>query len=129
MDTISDLLTRIRNANMKAKDYVDIPASKMKQSVIKILKEEGFVKGSRFIEDNKQGVIRIYMKYGPGKERMIRKVTRISKPSRRMYVDTENIPKYKGGVGVVVLSTSKGIMTGKDAKKAGVGGELVCQIW
>jgi len=129
MDPIADMLTRIRNANMKAKDYVDIPSSKLKQNIVKILKEEGFIKGYRYIEDNKQGNIRVYMKYGENREKMINSIRKISKQSRRIYKDAGSIPKVKGGIGVVILSTSKGIVTGSKARELNVGGELLCEIW
>ncbi|MFP4465747.1 MAG: 30S ribosomal protein S8 [Candidatus Goldiibacteriota bacterium] len=129
MDTVADMLTRIRNANMKNKDYVDMPSSRLKQNVVKLLKEEGFIKGYRYIEDSKQGVIRVYMKYGPNKEKIIHAIRRVSKPSRRTYTGFKDIKKTKGGLGVVIVSTSKGVMTGRKAREMNVGGEIVCEIW
>src|SRR5271157_5752315 len=121
MDTIAHMLTKIRNANMKSKDYVDIASSKMKQNIIKLMKEEGFIKGYKYIENNKQGVIRVYLKYGPNKEKIIGSIKRISKPSRKVYMATDEIPKVKSGLGVILLSTSKGIMTDKKAKEMKIG--------
>ncbi len=129
MDTIADMLTRIRNANMKKKDYADIPSSKMKQNIVKLLKEEGFIKSYRYIEDNKQGNIRVYLKYGSNRERVLKSIKRVSKNSRRLYADAETIPKVKNGLGVIIMSTSRGIMTGKKAKEMNVGGEIVCELW
>ncbi len=129
MDTIAHMLTKIRNANMKSKDYVDIASSKMKQNIIKLLKEEGFIKGYKYIENNKQGVIRVYLKYGPNKEKIIGSIKRISKPSRKVYMASNEIPKVKSGLGVILLSTSKGIMTDKKAKEMKIGGEAICEIW
>jgi len=129
MDTIADLLTRIRNANLKKKDYVDVPSSKMKQNIVKLLKEEGFIKGFRYIEDNKQGNIRVYLKYGDNKDKAIHSIRRISKSSRRVYTGSGEIPKVKSGIGVLLISTSKGIMTGSKAREEKVGGEIICEIW
>ena len=129
MDTIADMLTRIRNANMKKKDYVDIPSSKMKQNIVKLLKEEGFIKSYRYIEDNKQGNIRVYLKYGRNREKVLKSIKRVSKNSRRLYADADTIPKVKNGLGVIIMSTSRGIMTGKKAKEMNVGGEIVCEVW
>jgi small subunit ribosomal protein S8 len=129
MDPIADMLTRIRNANSKLKDYVDIPSSKVKQNIVKLLKDEGYIKGYRYIEDNKQGNIRIYLKYGSNKEKAIRSIKRVSMPSRKVYMKSAVIPKVKSGVGTVLVSTSKGIMTGEKAREQKVGGEIICEIW
>jgi small subunit ribosomal protein S8 len=129
MDTIADLLTRIRNANTKRKDYVDVPSSKVKQNIVKLLKEEGFIKGYRYIEDNKQGNIRVYLKYGDNKEKAIHSIKRVSKSSRRVYSASEDIKKIKSGIGTLVVSTSKGIMTGVKAREEKIGGEIICEIW
>lgn len=128
-DPIADFLTRIRNANVACKETVEIPASKMKKALSEILKEEGFVKDYEVIEDGKQGVIRIYLKYGQNKEKVITGLKRISKPGLRVYAPKEEIPKVLGGLGIAVISTSKGIMTDKGARKAGVGGEVLCYVW
>jgi len=128
-DPIADMLTRIRNANMVYKDRVDIPASKLKKSIIRILKEEGFIKGFRYIEDGRQGILRVYLKYGPKRERVINELVRVSKPGRRIYVGKDEIPLVKRGLGIAILSTSKGIMTDRECRKLGVGGELLCIVW
>jgi len=128
-DPIADMLTRIRNANIAYHEQVDIPASKAKEQIARVLKKEGFVKDFQVINTGVQGVIRIFMKYGPNKERIISGVKRISKPGLRVYVGKEEIPRIFGGLGVVLMSTPRGIMTGKQAKKQGVGGEVLCYIW
>ena len=129
MDKMADMLTIIRNGNMKSKEYVDVPSSKLKQNVVKILKEEGFIKGFKNIENNKQGIIRVYLKYGPNKEKLINNISRVSKPSRRVYSAADGMPKLKSGLGVRILTTSKGVMTDKTAKEQKIGGEILCQIW
>lgn len=129
MDPISDMITGIRNANLKGKDYVDVPSSKVKQNIVKLLKDEGFVKGYRYIEDNKQGNIRVYLKYGANKEKAIRSIKKVSKPSRKVYMKTTDIPRVKSGVGTVIVSTSKGVMTGEKAREQKLGGEIMCEIW
>jgi small subunit ribosomal protein S8 len=129
MDTIADLLTRIRNANSKKKDYVDVPSSKVKQNIVKLLKEEGFIKGYRYIEDNKQGNIRVYLKYGEKNEKAIHSIQRVSRSSRRVYTGSEDIKKIKSGLGVLLISTSKGIMSGAKAREEKIGGEIICEIW
>jgi small subunit ribosomal protein S8 len=129
MDTIADLLTRIRNANSKKKDYVDVPSSKVKQNIVKLLKEEGFIKGYRYIEDNKQGNIRVYLKYGEKNEKAIHSIQRVSRSSRRVYTGSEDIKKIKSGLGVLLISTSRGIMSGAKAREERIGGEIICEIW
>ncbi len=129
MDPIADMFTRIRNANMKMKDYVDVPSSKIKQNIVKILKDEGFIKGYRYIEDNKQGNIRVYMKYGENKEKVIGSIKKISKPSRRVYKGIGDVKKVKSGLGITILTTSKGVMTAAKAREMNVGGEVICEIW
>lgn len=130
MDSVADLLTRIRNANAKAKDYVDVPSSKIKQEIVKILKDEGFIKGFRFIEDSKQGVLRVYMKYANNnKVKAIKKIRKVSLSSRRVYVGSKKIPKIRSGLGLLILTTPKGILTDKAAREANVGGEILCEIW
>ncbi|WP_227764139.1 30S ribosomal protein S8 [Zhaonella formicivorans] len=128
-DPIADFLTRIRNANTAYKETVEIPASRMKKAMAEILKEEGFIKDYEYIEDAKQGVLRIYLKYGPNKEKVITGLKRISKPGLRVYARKDEVPKVLGGLGIAVISTSKGIMTDKEARKAGVGGEVICYVW
>jgi small subunit ribosomal protein S8 len=128
-DSIADMLTRIRNANMIKAEKVDIPASKMKIEITKILKEKGFVKGYKVLKDKKQGVLRITMKYVSGGDRIISGLKKISKPSRRVYVSKDEIPKVMGGFGIAILSTSKGIYTDEACRREGVGGEILCYIW
>lgn len=127
-DPLADMLTRIRNANRMNKDHVDIPASKIKVSIAKILKEEGYIKNLRVIKDRKQGILRIFMKYHEGNT-IIEGVKKISKPSRRIYVRHDNIPKTLNGLGIAILTTSKGVMTDQEARKQKVGGELLCSVW
>ena len=128
-DPIADFLTRIRNANLVYHDKVEIPASKTKKSLAEILKQEGFIKDCEFIDDGKQGIIRIYLKYGTNREKVITGVKRISKPGLRVYAKKDDIPKVLGGLGIAVISTSRGIMTDKQARKEGLGGEVLCYIW
>ena len=128
-DPIADMLTRIRNANMAKLEKVDMPASKMKIELTKILKEKGFIKSFKVLRDRKQGVIRISMKYIDGTEKVITGLERVSKPGRRVYVDKDNIPKVMGGYGIAILSTSGGILTDEACRRNGVGGEVLCNIW
>ena len=128
-DPIADMLTRIRNANMAAIEKVDIPASKMKIEITKILKEKGFIKSFKVLRDRKQGMIRISLKYLDGQEKVITGLTRISKPGRRMYVGKEMVPRVMGGYGIAILSTSKGIVTDEICRRNGVGGEVICNVW
>ncbi|PKM80557.1 MAG: 30S ribosomal protein S8 [Firmicutes bacterium HGW-Firmicutes-14] len=128
-DPVADLLTRIRNATMVNHEKVEIPASKMKKSIAEIFKAEGYIRDCEFIDDGKQGIIRIYLKYGPNKEKVITGLKRISKPGLRVYVNKDQVPKVLGGLGTAVISTSKGIMADKDARKEGLGGEVICYIW
>ena len=128
-DPIAEMRTRIRNANQARKDRVDIPSSKMKQEIAKILKEEGYIKNFRVISDRRQGILRIYLKYTSKKERVISGIKRISRPSLRRYVGAHKISKVLGGLGVAILSTPQGIMTDKDARRGGIGGEVICHIW
>jgi small subunit ribosomal protein S8 len=128
-DPIADFLTRIRNANMIYHSTVEIPASKMKIALAQILKDEGFIKDYEIIEDGKQGIIRIYLKYGANRERVITGLKRISKPGLRVYARKDQVPRVLGGLGVAILSTSKGIMTDKQARKMKLGGEVICYIW
>ncbi|MGB4503723.1 MAG: 30S ribosomal protein S8 [Syntrophaceticus sp.] len=128
-DPIADFLTRIRNANQVYREYVEVPASKMKQSMAEILKEEGYIKHYEYIKDGKQGILRLYMKYGPNRRKVITGLKRISKPGLRVYVKKDEVPRVLGGLGVAVISTSRGLMTDKQARKEGLGGEVVCYIW
>ncbi len=128
-DPIADFLTRIRNANVVTKDRVEMPSSKLKRSLANILKQEGFIRNYRYLDNKKQGILRIYLKYGEEGERVISRLERVSKPSVRVYVGKEDIPKVQGGIGVVILSTNQGVMSGKQARKLGIGGEVLCRIW
>lgn len=128
-DPIADMLARIHNATRVNHDTVDVPASRLKKELARILKEEGFVRDYRVIEDGKQGNIRIYLKYGPNKERVITGIKRISKPGRRVYARRDQVPRVLRGLGVAVLSTSKGVMSDRQARKEGVGGEVICYVW
>ncbi|MFZ5942543.1 MAG: 30S ribosomal protein S8 [Bacillota bacterium] len=128
-DPIADFLTRIRNANMVMHEKVEIPASKTKKALADILKSEGFIKDYEQIEDGKQGIIRVYLKYGSNKEKVITGMKRISKPGLRVYCKKDEIPRVLGGLGIAVISTSQGIVTDKDARKNGLGGEVICYVW
>jgi small subunit ribosomal protein S8 len=128
-DPIADFLNRIVNAQRVRMDKVDIPASKMKLSIARILKEEGFIKHYKFIHDNRQGILRIQLKYDAQRRAAIAGVKRISKPGRRVYVGCDEIPRVLNGLGIAILSTSKGILTDKQARKEKVGGELICTVW
>jgi len=128
-DPIADMLTRIRNAGKAKFKSVDIPGSGMKTEIAKVLKSEGYIGNYKFVSDNKQGVLRIYLKYGPDDAHAIYGLERISKPSRRVYVKGNKIQPVLNGLGVAVLSTSKGIMTDKSARRENIGGELLCHVW
>ncbi len=128
-DPIADLLTRVRNANMVKHTSVDVPASNVKKKIVEILMEEGYIKGFDVIEDGKQGLIRIELKYGDNKERVITGLKRISKPGLRVYAKKTDVPRVLGGLGVAIISTSNGIITDREARKLGVGGEVICYVW
>ena len=128
-DTIADLLTRIRNASTAKHDTVDVPASNMKKAIVQILLDEGFIKSFTVIEDGKQGVIRIVLKYTAGKTPVITGLRRVSKPGLRIYTSCEDMPRVMGGLGTAIISTSKGVMTDKKARKANLGGEVIAFIW
>jgi len=128
-DVIADMLTRIRNANDAKHQTVDIPASNMKKSIADILVNEGYVKSYQVIEDGKQGVIRVTLKYGQGKSKVIRGLRRVSKPGLRIYASCEDMPRVMNGLGIAIVSTSKGIMTDKQARKENVGGEVIAFVW
>ncbi|OUN00413.1 MAG: 30S ribosomal protein S8 [Paenibacillaceae bacterium ZCTH02-B3] len=128
-DPIADMLTRIRNANLVRHETVEVPASKIKRQIAEILKREGFIRDAEYIEDNKQGIIRIFLKYGPNNERVITGLKRISKPGLRVYTKSNDIPRVLGGLGIAILSTSKGILTDKEARQLKVGGEVICYVW
>ena len=128
-DVIADMLTRIRNANNAKHQTVDIPASNMKKAIAEILVEEGYVKSFQIIDDGKQGVIRITLKYLQGKQKVIRGIRRVSKPGLRIYAGYEDMPKVMNGLGIAIVSTSKGIMTDKKARAQKVGGEVLAFVW
>lgn len=128
-DPIADMLTRIRNANVVKHETVDVPASNMKKELSRILLEEGFIRGYDVIEDGKQGIIRIQLKYGQIGERVITGLKRISKPGMRVYADKHEVPRVLNGLGISIISTSKGILTDKQARKENVGGEVICYVW
>jgi len=128
-DPIADMLTRIRNANIVRDKVVEVPASTIKSELARILKEEGYVDDYEQVNDGKQGIIRLYLKYGPGRERVITGLKRISRPGLRIYAQKHQIPKVLGGLGIAVLSTSHGIMSDKAARQEGIGGEVLCYIW
>ena len=128
-DSIADMLTRIRNASSAKHDTVQIPASNIKKSIAQILVDEGYIKSFKVLEDDKQGVIEIALKYGPGKTQVISGLRRVSRPGLRIYSGVEDMPKVQNGLGIVILSTSQGIMTDKDARKANIGGEVLAYIW
>ncbi len=128
-DPIADMLTRIRNANVVKHETVDVPASNIKKELARILLEEGFIRGYDVIEDGKQGIIRIQLKYGQTGERVISGLKRISKPGMRVYADKHEVPRVLNGLGISIISTSKGILTDKQARKENVGGEVICYVW
>lgn len=128
-DVIADMLTRIRNANNAKHETVDVPASNMKKAIADILVAEGYIKSYQIIEDGRQGIIRITLKYGKGKTKTIQGLRRVSKPGLRIYSNCEDMPKVLGGLGIAIVSTSKGIMTDKKARELGVGGEIIAFVW
>ena|SRR5579871_6271074 len=128
-DPIADMLTRIRNANMANHQVVDVPASRTKRAIAEILKEEGFIRDCESVSEGPQGVLRITLKYGPEKEKVITGLRRISRPGLRVYSSRTEIPRVLGGLGLVIISTSKGIMSGKRAKREGFGGEVLAYVW
>ncbi|MGK9044551.1 30S ribosomal protein S8 [Mammaliicoccus vitulinus] len=128
-DPIADMLTRVRNANMVRHEKLELPASNIKKEIAEILKKEGFVKSVEFIADDKQGVIRMFLKYGQNNERVITGLKRISKPGLRVYAKADELPKVLNGLGVALVSTSEGVLTDKDARQRGIGGEVLAYIW
>jgi small subunit ribosomal protein S8 len=128
-DPIADMLTRIRNANMVRHEKLEVPASKIKKEIAEILKREGFVRDVEFIEDNKQGIIRIFLKYGGNNERVITGLKRISKPGLRVYAKTGEVPRVLNGLGIAIVSTSQGVVTDKEARAKQVGGEVLAYVW
>jgi small subunit ribosomal protein S8 len=128
-DPIADLLTRIRNGSRAEHEKVDIPSSKLKVRMAEILKDEGFIKNFRVLDDDKQGTLRVYLKYGTGAEKVISGLVRVSTPGRRVYVTHDKIPSILGGMGVALISTSRGVLTDRDARKEHVGGEVLAYVW
>ncbi|MDT3428546.1 small subunit ribosomal protein S8 [Paenibacillus forsythiae] len=128
-DPIADMLTRIRNANIVRHETVELPASTLKKQIADILKREGFIRDAEFVEDSKQGLIRIFLKYGPNQERVISGLKRISKPGLRVYTKSNEVPRVLGGLGIAIISTSKGVMTDKEARQAKSGGEVLAYVW
>ncbi len=128
-DPVADMLTRIRNANTAGHASVEIPASKMKKNIAEILLKEGYIKGYELVEDDKQGIIKVQMKYGADKQKVISGIKKISKPGLKVYAKSSDVPKVLGGLGVAIISTSNGLITDKEARSMGVGGEVVCYVW
>ncbi|MBP8628520.1 MAG: 30S ribosomal protein S8 [Negativicutes bacterium] len=128
-DPIADMLTRLRNANSVYHEKVEIPGSKIKVAIANILKEEGFIKDFDFVQDSKQGLLRVNLKYGPNREKVITGIKRISKPGLRVYAKNDQLPRVLGGLGIAIVSTSKGIMSDKQARKNGLGGEVIAYVW
>ena len=128
-DPIADMLTRVRNAGKAKFNSVDIPGSKLKFELAKVLKEEGYIRNYKFIKDSKQGILRIYLKYNDNQEHTILRIDRVSKPSKRVYKKGKEIQPVYNGLGVAIVSTSRGIMTDKRARKENVGGEVICNVW
>ena len=128
-DPIADLLTRIRNANVARHDQLEVPASNLKKEIVDILKREGFIRDFEYIEDSKQGVLRLFLKYGQDNERVITGIKKISKPGLRVYVKADELPRVLNGLGIAVVSTSKGVLTDKEARQQAVGGEVLAYVW
>ena len=128
-DPIADLLTRIRNANVARHDQLEVPASNLKKEIVDILKREGFIRDFEYIEDSKQGVLRLFLKYGQDNERVITGIKKISKPGLRLYVKEDELPLVLNGLGIAVVSTSKGVLTDKEARQQAVGGEVLAYVW
>ncbi len=128
-DPIGDMLTRIRNANMAQHDVVEVPASNVKRAIADILKKEGFIRDYYYVNDHKQGILRISLKYAQDSQRVISGLKRISKPGLRVYAKKDNLPKVLGGLGIAVISTSRGLLTDREAGVEGVGGEVLCYVW
>lgn len=128
-DPIADLLTRIRNANKAEHESVEISASRLKQEIVRILHQEGFIKGYEVIEQRPQNKIRVYLKYGPRREKIITNLKRVSKPGRRVYCKKDEVPRVLRGLGIAIISTSHGVMTDREARRRGVGGEVICYVY
>lgn len=128
-DPIADMLTRVRNGSSAKFSKVDIPASKIKIQIARILKDEGYIKNFKVIKDNRQGLLRLYLKFDEKNQQVLSSIQRVSRPSRRTYAKKDAIPKVLNGLGLSILTTSKGVMTERDARKQGVGGEIICTVW
>ena len=128
-DPVADLIARIRNGVRAKLPKVDVPSSKLKVEIARILKDEGYISNFKVTEDDRQGVLRVFLKYGPGMERVITDLQRVSKPGCRIYCGKDQIPRVYGGLGINILSTSRGLMTGRSAAREGVGGEILCNVW
>jgi small subunit ribosomal protein S8 len=128
-DPVADLLTRIRNANRAYHDSMEVSGSRLKLEVVKILQREGFIKGFEVIKDPKQDRIRVHLKYGPKRERVLTDLQRVSKPGLRIYANKDNVPRVLRGLGIAILTTSQGVMTDKEARRRGIGGEVLCKVW
>lgn len=128
-DPVADMLTRIRNANLVHHERVEIPGSRLKKSMAQILKDEGFIRDFDWIDDGTQGTLRLYLKYGPNKEKVINGLKRISKPGLRVYVQRDEVPRVLSGLGIAILSTSHGVLSDKQARRQRVGGEVLCYVW
>ncbi len=128
-DPIADMLTRIRNGNMVGHEKVEIPGSNIKRAIAEILKAEGYIRDAEFIPDNKQGTIRVHLKYGQNNQRIITGLKRISKPGLRVYAASDELPRVLGGLGIAIVSTSHGLMTDRQARQSNVGGEVLCYVW
>ena len=128
-DPIADMLTRIRNGNLVNHEKIDVPASRVKKNIAQLLKDEGYIRDFEWINDGRQGVIRLYLKYGPNKEKVITGLKRISRPGLRVYVKRDDVPKVLGGLGIAILSTPPGVVSDKVARTKGVGGEVICYVW
>jgi small subunit ribosomal protein S8 len=128
-DPVADMLTRIRNANAVRHESLEVPGSRLKREIAEILKREGFIKEVEYVEDNKQGMIRIFLKYGPNQEKVITGLKRISKPGLRVYAKADEVPRVLSGLGIAIVSTSNGIITDKEARKQSVGGEVLAYVW
>jgi small subunit ribosomal protein S8 len=128
-DPIADMLTRIRNANLAKQEKVDIPSSNLKLELARVLKEEGYIKNFKLLKDRKQGIVRVYMKYSPEEYRVINGLKRVSRPGNRVYVGADDIPRVMGGLGVAIISTSRGVMVDRVSRQRNIGGEILCYIW
>src|SRR5574341_261526 len=128
-EPVADMISRIRNGVRAKLPKVDIPSSKLKVEIARILKDEGYIANYKLTEDQRQGILRVYLKYGPGMERVITDVQRVSRPGCRIYCGKDHIPRVYGGLGINILSTSRGVMTGRTAAREGVGGEIICNVW